>query len=531
MSRPINFYAPVGFEPWDHRSPDGGGIGGSETHVVEMSWRLANRGYEVKVFAPIPEDCPREWRGTRWFHHSEADPSEEALWVLCRCPSAAALDFRGEVWLVCQDVDYPGGWDETHSERIDKVIALCQTHRGHLEASHPETKGKVDVSSNAAKIDLFEEIEFDRVVERDPNRLIWASSPDRGLVQAVLPSWHKVREFVPTAELHIYYGFNNMDRAIETDPVAYHRFAKIRAEFDRLVDQPGVYYHGRVGQRELYEAWLSSSIWPYWSDFTETSCVTCMEAQASGAIPVTRPIWAVGENVTHGVGIHGSAYDEPLSRASLVASTIRLLLSEEYQESIRLPMIVDARQRFHWERIVDQWLIWMEGWPIGARYQFSFQHRHMEGRTLNIGANADSAELRSRGAVNVDMHAIDPNTDWVNSVHALADAFALPFPDGSFDTAILGDIIEHCKTDEDARQMVAEAKRVASRVIITCPEDYRNLMPGVTERHEGQVDYSDRTWSYHRETWDRERLIGVAGEPKIHQVIRYDFGNGHGMVV
>ena len=85
----VNFYCPIGFEKWDHRNYTERGIGGSETCVCEMSWRLAQRGFEVTVYGHLDVDCPTPWRGVHWQELEEANPSEEALWILCRCPREA----------------------------------------------------------------------------------------------------------------------------------------------------------------------------------------------------------------------------------------------------------------------------------------------------------------------------------------------------------------------------------------------------------------------------------------------------------
>jgi len=50
-----------------------------------------------------------------------------------------------------------------------------------------------------------------------------------------------------------------------------------------------------------------------------------------------------------------------------------------------------------------------------------------------------------------------------------ADAHHLPFHDKTFQTAILGDILEHVK---DPPQLLREAKRVASHIFATTPNEW-----------------------------------------------------------
>ena len=84
----ISIISPTAFEKWYWESPDNPGIGGSETAVVETSRRLAQRGHDVVVYAPVPweDGASREWKGTVWKSVEQADFSRPGLWILSRCP-------------------------------------------------------------------------------------------------------------------------------------------------------------------------------------------------------------------------------------------------------------------------------------------------------------------------------------------------------------------------------------------------------------------------------------------------------------
>ena len=95
---------------------------------------------------------------------------------------------------------------------------------------------------------------------RNPKRLIFASSPDRGLLPLLL-IFQRAKELVPDLELHVYYGFNNMETAAKwiaqrapnkanKPSAAEYNLAKLR---DAL-DMPGVTVHGRTAQPELARA-------------------------------------------------------------------------------------------------------------------------------------------------------------------------------------------------------------------------------------------------------------------------------------
>lgn len=344
-------YSPVAFEHWDWRNSVEKGIGGSETSHVEMAWRLARRGHEVITYAPIPEDCPGEWRGTIWKPVEEVDWTLDGVWVLYRCPEVIDKFTDNHpnktLWLMNQDWDYAQLTNE-RTKKLDKMMVLCHWHERYMLEKHPGLAGKVMVTSNGLKGDLIEEVERENI-ERDPFRITYASSPDRGLAN-VIRAYRVAREFEPRLSLHAYYGFNNLRKLTG--------IKKLQREADlceRLMKTtPGVTFHGRVTQQELYRAWLKTGLWVYPTNFQETSCITCMEAQALGAIPIVSPVAALDENVHFGEAIQGDAED-PLVRATFSKAIVDWA-SPERQASVRPTMMQEIRKRFDWENFVTQWI-------------------------------------------------------------------------------------------------------------------------------------------------------------------------------
>ena len=51
----------------------------------------------------------------------------------------------------------------------------------------------------------------------NPKRVVYASSPDRGLVY-LLKNWEKVTKEVPDAELNVFYGFETFDALNRNNP-------------------------------------------------------------------------------------------------------------------------------------------------------------------------------------------------------------------------------------------------------------------------------------------------------------------------
>ena len=380
MVEKMNFYlySPISFEKWDWRNSVEKGIGGSETSHVEMAWRLARRGHKVVTYTDIPDDCPGEWKGTKWYKLDQATFEEPGIWVIYRDPTA--IDkfkprFRKDqkVWLLMQDWDYPN-WTDKRIKGFDSILAMCKWHARQLVSGYPAAKKNLWLNSNGLKIDLVEEIERESI-KRSPKRIIYTSSPDRGL-KPLLKSFKKAREFDPELELIATYGFDNIDVLIKNNPKS--PYIKIKKEILELADQPGVTWKGRINQPDLYRLWFSAGLWVYQTNFAETSCISCMEAQAMGAIPIFSPVWAQGENIQHGIPIYGEPED-PLTVTRFAAEIFKMANNPKLQETIRTEMMPWARKRYDWENFVDLW----EAKAKGEEYKLNYPEVMKEEEYVN----------------------------------------------------------------------------------------------------------------------------------------------------
>ena len=367
------FYSPVAFEKWDWRNSVEKGIGGSETSHVEMAWRLARRGHNVISYCPIPDDCPGEWRGTKWYDIrkiKEKDFEQKGVWILYRCPPVidifSPIEQRKDqqIWFMMQDWEYPN-WTEERIHNCDRIMTLSQAHGRYTIEREPLIAKNLWLTSNGIKIDLIEETEK-RKIKRNPYRIMHASSPDRGLKQALI-SFAKAKRFVPELEFHAFYGFNNLEKLAKTSrPIKL-----IIADLKNRLNQPGVFFHGRVSQNELYEEWFKSGIYIYETNFFETSNIASMEAQACGAVPVYSPIFAQYENIKWGVPIQGDSYDAE-TNSRFAEELARVASRPQIQESIRPEMMAWARKRFDWEVFVTQWELEAQGKRKEFEKQYEF---------------------------------------------------------------------------------------------------------------------------------------------------------------
>ena len=364
-------------ERWDWRNPERG-IGGSETSHVRMAQGLKKAGVDVISYAPLPEDTPEDKTGLLWRPSEDFRVSDVRVTINYRDPKVfeAEKPAGAKWWFVAQDVDYP--WDPEALAKVDRYLTLCPEHARYTKQRYPElhTSGRLFVSSNGIDAEGIRNETAE--IKREPFRLTYASSPDRGLM-LILENWFRVKERVPEAEIHVFYGFKNMEVIVSANGTSDWRF-QYQARLQQLLKQPGVVWRDRVGQRELWREWAKTNLWFHPTDFPETSCITSMEAQACGAIPVTNRLWALKDNVRHGYLFDGIPQKSPRVKCEMIEAVVRHLrkteanfgheiwddewFTAEYdwygQHSRRDVMQGKAIVRFDWRNVVDQWGRWIE---------------------------------------------------------------------------------------------------------------------------------------------------------------------------
>jgi glycosyltransferase involved in cell wall biosynthesis len=180
----------------------------------------------------------------------------------------------GKIYVQLHDVKLLSDQNQLFLDKITKFCCLSEWHKDFAADFHKIPKDKIVITANGIEPDLFDRIK----VEKNPYRLHWSSSWDRGL-DNVLYLWPFIKEQIPEAELHCYYGvFNWKSSCLSRND--QEGLKKIE-ELEKAVLQPGVFTYGRVNQNTLREAELKSSLLLYHSWFSETFFITGIECQYS----------------------------------------------------------------------------------------------------------------------------------------------------------------------------------------------------------------------------------------------------------
>lgn len=318
----IAFYAGASWEPWSPASIQTTGLGGSETALVQVSARLAQEGWNVTVYSGAE---PGLYAGALWRPFTTWDPTDDVdLLVVSRLPHVFDNPIgakRTALW--CHDHSYPGQLTEERARHIDSIIVLSEWQRDRFADLYPFAADKLALIRNGITLigpgdgdDRYPDAETP-FGARAP-RCIYSSSADRGL-DVLVEEWPKIRAQAPDAELHVFYGFDILDRVAIANPALLGFKQHVLDLVDKAGGEDGgIFLRGRIGQRDLAAEMQQARVWSYPTGFLETSCIGAMEVRAAGLALVTSDLAALGETV----GEHGDLIawkteeDDPYNRSS-----------------------------------------------------------------------------------------------------------------------------------------------------------------------------------------------------------------------
>lgn len=338
-------YCGKGFVEWDATSETNGGIGGSEEAVINIARLLVQKGWNVTVFGlPFAE---AEYDGVKYVHFTQFNPRDKwDVFISWRMPVVMNAEVNAErkyLWL----------HDTTPEEdvlkvidKFDKLIVLSQYHRS-LYPQIPDSK--ILMSGNGLNPKHFE-----YEVKKNPYYCIYTSAPTRGL-EVLLRMWGKIKEKVPQAELHWFYGWETWEAMVEKHGNHDEAYAW-RKEMQELLKQPGVFEEGRVDHETIAQKYKEAQLWLYPTEFTEIYCITADKAQAGGALPVTTTVAALDERVKYGVKMDvADIYSNEEAQQKYIDFVVNYLQHPEEVELERDGMTEYALEKCSWERIAEQW--------------------------------------------------------------------------------------------------------------------------------------------------------------------------------
>jgi glycosyltransferase involved in cell wall biosynthesis len=330
-------------EDWGPLSHIDGGCGGSEEAVIYLSRELAHLGHEVEVINSYPHPCHVD--GVEWRNVSSLKPGEEfenlILWRSPHFLDKYPIGKAKKTFLWLHDVPQDYWFKPERMREIDHIFALSQYHKSLVPLAY---RNKVIVTSNG--VDLKQ---FDQKVERDPKKVIYTSSYDRGL-EHLLHIWPDVLKEVPEAELHIYYGWGTFDKLrIEPKQLEWKSWMMCQ-----MRDLAGVHEHGRIDQVTLAKKMLEANVYAYPCHFEEISCISAMKAQVAGCYPLTTNYAALAETNLLQNKVKGNPkHDEQVMEE--FKERLILALAEPMGVEARDKMQSKSKETFSWTTVAKQW--------------------------------------------------------------------------------------------------------------------------------------------------------------------------------
>ena len=346
---------------FDGRTPFERSLGGSESAVVFMARELARRGHRVRVFCSC--ERPGEYEGVVYDDLTGFPEFVETgscdVFVCCRHLGGLAAPVRSKVNVVWAHDAIPKPVARQMMSlmyKVDRLMVLSEFHKEQFGRHLRVPDERYVVTRNGVDLGLVDEaIEG---VERDRNRVIYTSRPERGL-DVLLEMWPELKRALPELKLAVAWYENPGADAQMADYLA-----ALRQAAEAL---PGVELLGALTKRELYREIAGSGLMVYPAVFPEVSCISMMEAAACGTPVVASRYCALKETVADGetgVLVPGDPGSGEYQRR-LVEAVVGLLGDEEQWVEMSEAGRRRVEARYQWGDIAREWEGVFEGLVVG----------------------------------------------------------------------------------------------------------------------------------------------------------------------
>lgn len=347
--RTVAIYTGQAWEPWTIESINTTGIGGSETCAAVLAKKFAEKGYRSILFGHC-EGMEGRYDGVEYIHYTNYDNFKDTNFIdyFISSRKVSPLQHRvpnGKNYVWSHDIFIPEFINKKLPlNNVNKYVCLSPWHVKFFSQHHSVPESQIYTQGNGLELSRYDKRGS---IEKDPYRLIYSSSPDRGLL-TLLQMFSGWKQEFPQLNLHVFYGFDNWKKAIRhrNNPEEVKQVEMI----EQLMKQPGVTYHGRISQQQLAEEQMKSSLWVYPTQFTETYCITATECMIAGAVPICTSVAALKTTVPDECGIK---VNNPWDCSD---AALDLLRNPEKQDMYRKRGEEYVLQTVGWEQTVKNWI-------------------------------------------------------------------------------------------------------------------------------------------------------------------------------
>lgn len=356
------------------------GLGGRETALVALAQEFSNAGIEVYAFVPRDKAGIARYENIRWV------PNGYVIEMACALELDLFVSWENtQVLEELREQGFDGitaiemqvahlHSDAPVSSVADYVCVLSQWAADFFVEQHPDCHDIMVVFPNGIDAERFKiaaahSVKSDPIADGSDFHFIYSSSPDRGL-HHLLAMWPEIQnritdEYQTGAHLHVCYGAENFVQ----NSMWSHREDALRAlTIKETMDQPGVIYHGKIGQDELAALMVDCDLMLYPCDTmspTETGCISICEALAAGTPVVTTDCDCIGPDYGHvttqirlpfAAGTYGIGVADGYER--FIDKIIDTLNPEDYMAQVEIGL--EFVERRFWSTIAPNWIAFFD---------------------------------------------------------------------------------------------------------------------------------------------------------------------------
>jgi GR25 family glycosyltransferase involved in LPS biosynthesis len=330
--------------------PSDKSLGGSEQAIVNLSENWVKMGKSVAVYTKLKDSKEHTLNGVNylnWFNFPfEKKIKKLIVWRHTGIMMLMNMNFEKPDELI---VDFHDNFSYTLSHLNQKLLlefmnkvnwfhVKSNYHKQCLEEYLGQNLNNIRVIMNGIRVSNFAN---NNNYVRNPYRLCYCSSYDRGLETILEKIWPYIYKKEPRAELHVYYGM-------------VHMMEPLKSKLKMLLSQEGVMDHGRQPLDMIVREKYISSFHLYLNNnVAEIDCISIRESLVTGCIPLLARFGVFNER--HGLMFN---YSDKLNNdmyemiaTDIVSRMNDIKFMEDARNQLKLSnTIVD------WNNVAKMWL-------------------------------------------------------------------------------------------------------------------------------------------------------------------------------